>query len=237
MNDWVASLRGVEKRLAETKGDFALFALFLPSEGSDQWDLIVSAAWARRDDRTVLDLLNREVSATLTENNRFQLARIVIVEPWHVDVQLINKSIQVEHGLVPISNEEHFGYLVERGFVMTSRDYWGYIKRLFPRETDFVFFTRGGDLYARISWFLHDDPSRGHKKSRNIILAISQEALEDYLFIDDPSRYKAEQKLAAFVSERLKRFNPHHDTPEHGTPPREEWRVTTDLFRPAIAVG
>lgn len=238
MNDWLSALRTVEATLSERKGAFALFAVFLPAEGADQWDLVVSAPWARRDDRAILDLLNHELATTLSDTDRLLLARIVVVEPWHADVQQINAAIHIEHGLVPVVNEEHFGYVVERGFIVTSNDYWSFIKRLFPPNAEFVFFSRAGDLFIRVSWRLNDDPSRPNKKSRNVILAISQEALDDYIYVDDRRRVDAEHKLSQFIAARLRHFNPRHDTPAHGTPPREDWRITSELFRqPVTAAG
>ena len=238
MNEWVAALRSVEARLSKLKGEFALFAALLPAEATDQWDLVISAPWARRDDRRVLNLVSSELADSVNANDALLLARIVVVEPWHADVQTINARIDVEHGFVSIANEEHFGYIAERGFVITSRDYWRFLKRFFPANADFVFFMRDGSLVIRISWKLNDDARRPNKRSRNIILTITEEALEDYLYVDDPVRVDAEEKLAAFVAARLKRFDPHHDEPAHVTPPRDRWRVTSDVFRrPSLAVG
>jgi hypothetical protein len=238
MNDWVSALRGVEARISERKGQFALFAAFLPAEAADQWDLVVSAPWARRDDRAVLDLISDELAASVSENDVLLLARIVVVEPWHPDVQEINSRFDVEHGLVSVANEEHFGYLVERGFIITSKDYWLYIKRLFPADAQYAFFVRDGDLRIRVSWYLNDDSHRPHKPSKNIILAISEEALEDYLYGDHPGRLEAQEKVAGFIAERLRGFDPKHDTPAHMTPPREQWSITTSLFRqPRLAAG
>jgi hypothetical protein len=230
MNGWVTALRGVEARLSERKGEFALFAGFLPVEAAGHWDLVVSAPWARRDDRAALSLLSDEIAISIDESDRLLLDRIVVVEPWHRDVQEINRRYPVEHGLVEITNEEVFGYIAERGFVITSLDYLRFIKRFFPANADFVPSTRDGDLYLRISWHLNDDPLRPNKRSRNILLRIPEEVLEDHLYVDDPRRHEAEQRLAEFVRARLKTFNPQHDTPANKTPPREEWRVTADLF-------
>ncbi|MBV9071878.1 MAG: hypothetical protein JO231_24430 [Acidobacteria bacterium] len=238
MNAWITGLRDVEARLSEWKGEFALFAAFLPAESTDQWDLLVSAPWARRDDHGVLKLIRDELAGSISTDDSLLLARIVVVETWHPDVQTLNSRVNVEHGVVPIANEEHFGYIVERGFIITSKDYWAFIKRLFPEHAEFVFFTRLGSLMIRISWRLNDDPLRPYKRSKNIVLAISEEALEDYLYIDRPERRSAEEKLRAFVIDRLTTFDPHHDTPPDATPPQEQWRVTSALFRhPALAVG
>jgi len=236
MNDWVTALRGIEERLSERKGEFALFAAFLPVESAGHWDLVISASWARRDDREVFRVITDEIKVSI--DDLLLLDRIVVVEPWHPDVQEINSRVDVEHGLVEITNQEHFGYVVERGYIFTSKDYLRFIKRIFPENADFKFFFEGGDLFVRISWLLNDDPLRRNKQSRNILLRIPEEVLADYLYVDDPHRHEAERRLAEFVSERYKRFNPQHDAPRGKTPPREEWRVTTALFqRVTSAVG
>ncbi|MEO8383411.1 MAG: hypothetical protein ABI779_27390 [Acidobacteriota bacterium] len=232
------ALQQVEASISSRKGGFALFAAFLPSDGLDQWDLVVSAPWARRDDRIALDIIRDELAAAgLDERDAMLLGRIVVVETWHPDVQEINARVDVEHGLVSITNETHFGYVAERGYIMTSQDSWLFLKRVFP-QSDFAFYTRDGNLRIRISWHLGDDPSRPFRRSRNIILAITEEAL-DILFSEDPHRRTdAEQKLAAFVADRKKTFDPSHDAPASATPPREKWPVTPELFRrPAAAVG
>jgi hypothetical protein len=231
MNRWIVALPDVEKALSKNKGEFALFACYLPAEYSDLWDLVVAAPWARRDERAAVDLIGKSIATKLSLEERLLISRIVVVEPSHPDVQRVNAMFDVEHKLVEIANEDHFGYLIQRGVIITSKDYWRFIKQLFPRHAEFVFFTRDWDLHIRVSWTLNDDPERPNKKSRNIILKISHEVLDDYLYVDDPRRHEAEQKLVDFVSSRLESFNPNHDTPRHMTTPREEWRVTTALFQ------
>lgn len=236
MSHWTTVLRDVEAKLASERGSFALFAAFLPEDSADQWDLVVSAPWARRDDRAILDLLTDRLSESLATWERLLLARIVVVETWHGDVQKINKRVQLEHGLLEVSNEEHFGYVAERGYIITSQDRWRFMKDLFPHDADFVFFSKDGDLFIRISWPL-PEPDRPFKRSKNIMLEISEEALDGYLNVGDPLRNEAERRLAAIVSARLRGFDPQNTLSPHATPPREYWRVSPADLRRRAALG
>lgn len=231
MTTWLNALRSVELTLSELKGSFALFAVFLPADSGDQWDLVISAPWARRDDRRVLDLVTEELSKTISPLDRLRLSRVVVVETWHPDVQTINSALDREHDLVETSNEEYFGYQAQRAYIITSRDCWNFIKRLFPANADFDFGLHNGDLIVRISWHLNDDVTRRYKRSKNIVIRISQEFLDDYLYVDEPRRLEAESRLTGYVAEQLKTFDPRHDSSTYSSTPREEWRVTTDLFR------
>ena len=231
MTTWLNALRSVELTLSELKGSFALFAVFLPADSGDQWDLVISAPWARRDDRRVLHLVTEELSKNISPLDRLRLSRVVVVETWHPDVQKINSAINREHGLVETSNEEYFGYQAQRAYIITSRDCWSFIKQLFPSNADFVFSPHNGDLIVRISWHLNDEVTRRYKRSKNIVIRISREFLDDYLYVDNPRRLEAETRLTGYVVEQLKTFDPRHESPNYSTTPREEWHVTTDLFR------
>jgi hypothetical protein len=234
MNRFLNALRILEKILSEQKGRFALFAVFLPADSPNQWDLVVSAPWAHIDDRKTLDILTARLRETIDPADRLMLARVVVVDPGNSSVQEINAGHpDIEHDLIDVSNEDHFGYETQRGYVITSRDYWAFIKRLFPKNSDFVFFGRDGDLCIRVSWHLNDDPSRPNKRSRNIIIRISREALDDYIYVEDREERTlgSRQKLSAYVAEQLRKFDPRNDHSRYATPRTVEWHVKTSDFR------
>jgi hypothetical protein len=233
MKRLATSLAIIERRLAAEKGEFALFACLSPADFQEQWDLVVSAAWAPRHDTDILQRLVGELNEELTPEDRLSIGRVVIVEPSDEDVQELNARFDGED-LWEIRNEKLFGYLVAQGFILASHDYWRFVKAVFPSHAEFAFFTRDGDLHMRVSWELGTDPERPHKSSRIIIIRITHEALADYIYIDDSLRHIAEQKLVRYLRDKLRSFNPEHSKSWSETPPIEEWRVTTTLFeRPA----
>jgi hypothetical protein len=235
MNHLVTSLAVIERRLAAEKGEFALFACLSPADFQGQWDLVVSAPWAPRHDVRVLQRLVGELDDELTAEERLSIARLVVVDPSDEDVQQLNARYE-GHDLHEIRNEEHFGYLVAHGFVLASYDYWQFVKRVFP-GADFAFFTRDGDLHLRVSWKLKTDPSRPHKTSRTIIIRITQEALEGFIYVDGPSRHDAEEMLIRHLREKYDSFNPEHSKGPWETPPIEEWLVKTGLFQRQAAMA
>jgi hypothetical protein len=57
----------LEARVAEEKGAFVLFALFMREEVPDRWDLIVSAPWIGDDKRGAVDYLIGQIKSRLGE--------------------------------------------------------------------------------------------------------------------------------------------------------------------------
>jgi hypothetical protein len=57
----------LESHIAEEKGPFTLFALFMREDAPDRWDLIVSAPWAGGDKRSVVDYFVGQIKARLGE--------------------------------------------------------------------------------------------------------------------------------------------------------------------------
>jgi len=237
MNSLINDLKEIERAMSSEHGEFALFACFLPAGAQDQWDLIVSAAWAPRNDRATLDKFVKAVDGHMSPSERLSLSRIVIVEPSDRDVQTINSRFAIQHDLIEVRNEEYFGFSVEHGLIFTSNDYWRFVKQLFPSEAAFEFFRENGDLHIRVSWKLKSDPNRPNKRSRRIIIRIAEEALDDYLYVDNPRRGLAERKLVAFLKSNLRSFKPEHSLPWYKTPPHVEWFVSTTVFEDSAAHG
>ena len=73
--------RDLESRIAEEKGGFALFALFMREDAPDRWDLIVSAPWIGSDKRRAVDYFVEQIKARLGAQDLTWLARIVVVDP------------------------------------------------------------------------------------------------------------------------------------------------------------
>ena len=235
MNGLLPALRRVESELTREKGEFALFACLLPAESQDQWDLVVSAAWASRHRPETLRLLVSALDRNMPAVERLAIARIVVVEPSDRDVQRINEAVTIENGAYEIVSEEHFGYLVARGFVIASHDYWRFLKRLFPSEAIVNVDSKDLDLQMSVWWTLHDDATRPDKQSRIIRIRISFEVLFNYIYVDRSSRADAEQVLVEYVTEKLRHFNPQHAAPFGRVPPIESWDIGMAVFQKKVA--
>ena len=111
----------LESRLAEEKGDFALFALFLREDVGDRWDLIVSAPWVGPDKESAVSFLVGEIKSKLGDQDLTSLSRIVIVDPDDVAVQNLNRGIHVEHGQFEVRDTNFFGLAVRNAHIITSK--------------------------------------------------------------------------------------------------------------------
>ena len=81
-------------------------------------------------------------------------------------------------------------------------------------------------LQISVSWKLMSDPARKNKRSRRIIMLLSEEALEDYVDGDLHTRNTIEGRIVHFATERVKSFNPNHETPYGRPEPEELWYLT-----------
>ena len=113
--------RDLESRIAEEKGGFTLFALFMREDAPDRWDLIVSAPWVGGDKRSAVDYFVEQIKSRLGAQDLTWLARIVVVDPLDAAVQALNRTVQIEHGEVEVRDSTFFGMPVKHAFIITSK--------------------------------------------------------------------------------------------------------------------
>ena len=111
----------LEAHIAEERGPFALFALFLREGAPNCWDLMVSAPWAGEDTPSVVDYLVSQIKSRLGAQVLIYLSRIVVINPQNPAVQALNRSIQVEHGRVEVRDSDFFGQTVKHAYIITSQ--------------------------------------------------------------------------------------------------------------------
>ena len=111
----------LEAEIAQEKGDFTFFALFMREDVSDRWDLIVAAPWVGEDKRGAVDYLVDQIKSRLGGEYLVCLSRIVPADPDHVAVQDLNRTIQVEHGNVEVRDSNIFGQAIKRAHIITSK--------------------------------------------------------------------------------------------------------------------
>jgi hypothetical protein len=111
----------LESRIAEEKGDFTLFALFLREDVPDRWDLIVSAPWVGSDRDAALNYFVSEIRSFLGVEDLTMLSRIVIADPNDPAVQALNRAIKVEHGSAEVRDSNFFGLPIKHAYIITSK--------------------------------------------------------------------------------------------------------------------
>jgi len=122
MRDLAEKLRGLEQALAEEKGPFNLFALFLREGAPGVWDLVVAAEWIDDEDQDqALIGLSKRVRAYLRPDEIMKISRVVIVETANPGVKDIAATVPVRHGLAEVANRSFFGLEIKHGFVVTAQ--------------------------------------------------------------------------------------------------------------------
>ena len=111
----------LESHIAEEKGGFALFALFMREDAPDRWDLMVSAPWTGDDRRSVVEYFVEQIKSILGEQELISLSRIVVIDPQDPAVQALNRAIQIEHGRVEVRDSNFFGQAVKHAYIITSQ--------------------------------------------------------------------------------------------------------------------
>ena len=61
MKEIVEKLKQQENNMAQEKGPFDLFALFLREDSPDKWDLVVAAQWIEKNKQDALKYINEAI--------------------------------------------------------------------------------------------------------------------------------------------------------------------------------
>lgn len=97
---------------------------------------------------------------------------------------------------------------------------------LFPPGAELRTLPPMDGLRFNVSWKLKNDPVRENKRSRKIILVLSEEAQEDYADGGLDTRQSMEDRIVHFITEQIKSFDPNHDMPYGRPDPEETWYLT-----------
>jgi hypothetical protein len=117
----VKQFAGLEAHIAESRGDFTLFALFQREEVPDRWDLMIAAPWVGSDRRAAVEYFINEIEAFLGLQALRDLSRIVVLDPNEAAVKALNQAIRAEHGSVEVRDSNFFGLLVKHAYIITSK--------------------------------------------------------------------------------------------------------------------
>lgn len=114
-------LRNLERQLAEEKGLFSLFALFLREDAPNKWDVVVSAPWVDKDKGEALAYLAKSLQSSLSPDELLSLSRIVLVEQDNPGLDAILRAVQVEHSIVDVRDCNFFGLDIKYAYIITSQ--------------------------------------------------------------------------------------------------------------------
>lgn len=121
MRELIEKFQRMETRIARERGPFSLFALFLPEDAANLWDLVVSAPWADDDENEASRYLVGELQKELTTQEILRLSRTVFIPTTFDGLEELYEEHPVEHGKVIVRNREFGLQFVEKGYIITCR--------------------------------------------------------------------------------------------------------------------
>ena len=121
MKEFVDHLVKVERALAEKKGAFNLFALFLREDAPDKWDLLIAASWVERNKPDTLKYIAQKLQKSLNKKELLKLSRIVIIDHGNPALDAFQRAFHVEHGSTEIQGSNLFGLQIKHAYLITSR--------------------------------------------------------------------------------------------------------------------
>ncbi len=121
MKEIIEKFKSIEKELSIEKGDFNLFALFLREDSANKWDLLVSADWIVQNKSESIKIIANKVQEYLEKKELVNLSRIVVIEEDNPALDVIHKTITVEHGNTEIQDSIFFGIPIKHALIITSR--------------------------------------------------------------------------------------------------------------------
>lgn len=108
----------------DKKSEFLIFAMFLPDESNDKWDLIISAPWLNSSELDSYKFISDKLQKYLTDPELIQIARIVILDPEDQVVKFLQTLETVKNGgykeLRPEELTEKFKFVIKRAYLLRS---------------------------------------------------------------------------------------------------------------------
>jgi hypothetical protein len=120
LDTFIKKFADIERDISKEKGGFDLFALFLREDAQEKWDIIVSAAWAKKNEQDALKYLSSKIVPRLSPSELLLTSRIIILETNNPAVQAINKGIDQKHGITEIKMSNFLGLQIKQAYIITS---------------------------------------------------------------------------------------------------------------------
>jgi len=108
----------LERKISNIKGDFALFAFFLREDAVDNWDLLVAAPWIETDKKTALSYIAEQIQLLFKPEELTQLSRVVLIDSTNPVLDVINRTIKIEHSVTDVQDSHFFGIQTKRAFII-----------------------------------------------------------------------------------------------------------------------
>ena len=117
----IEKLTDIEKKLADERGSFALFGVFLREGSPNRWEIVVSAPWLDEHSRESLEFIIKSIHPNFELQEWIMMATVILLDPSQEFVKEVNEEVNVEHGNVRIMGYEFNGMEIKRAHIITSK--------------------------------------------------------------------------------------------------------------------
>ena len=124
MTSLVSKLTMLERRLAGEEGVFILFGLFQLSDGSGNWDIVVSANWIDAKDLDSTRFFVKQIASALGEKDILKTRGIFTLSPSQPFVieAVTRFPVNAEEKVLQLSNVEIAGLHMNSAYIITAVD-------------------------------------------------------------------------------------------------------------------
>ena len=121
MNIKIEKLQELMREVAEDKGDFTLFGLFLREEAPDKWDLVVSSPWLEAGKMSALGDFVERLKSAIGEKQLLSISRVVTLAGDDPSLKAVLRTVNVDDGLVEVKDSDLFGLKIEHAYFLRSK--------------------------------------------------------------------------------------------------------------------
>jgi hypothetical protein len=115
-------LSSLEQDIANERGEFSLFALFLREDAENRWDLVVAASWLNPDSMDDNNYIAKKLKSRIAENELLSISRIVLLDLHDPIVQIINNNWGVSRGgSLELNQPQIFNLPFKHAYIIISQ--------------------------------------------------------------------------------------------------------------------
>lgn len=117
----VPALRQAMNEIAERKGPFSLFGLFMPSEMPGRWELVVAAPWLEAGKLKSVGELIELLEDLIGEQDVRNLARVVTLKGNSPEIRQELAALNIEGAEERFYNTTLFGKAVDEAVILKAK--------------------------------------------------------------------------------------------------------------------
>ncbi len=120
MRELAEQLQRVEHEIAEERGPFTLFGLFLRDGAPDRWDVVFAAPWVDEDEYAAIRFMADRLRKALKKTDLVSISRVVPILKDNPGLKAVTRAIDVSHGMVEVENTTFFDLAIRHAFIITA---------------------------------------------------------------------------------------------------------------------